>query len=206
MSVSFLHFQSLLRFYEEPNWLWRTNMVIIIDEIVFFQSQIFHEKWNSYVKFFLGLCFTPFKVDVTVITFLLSQIYVFANSYRLFNIPGRKWANYFQNFIYKFFKTYSQSSFVPSLVQIEQILNKLEKGVSGLRPATLFKKRLWHRCFLVNSETFLRSTFLQNTSGRLFLTFEGSFSMKNLKLGCINHNYYIFKNVLYNISLAWDSF
>ena len=29
-----------------------------------------------------------------------------------------------------------------------------------LRPATLFKKRLWHRCFPVNFEKFLRTSFL----------------------------------------------
>ena len=29
--------------------------------------------------------------------------------------------------------------------------------VAGLRPATLFKKRLWHRCFPVNFVKFLRT-------------------------------------------------
>ena len=41
--------------------------------------------------------------------------------------------------------------------------------VVGLRPATLFKKRLWHRCFPANSAKFLRTLFLQNTFGRLLL-------------------------------------
>ena len=41
--------------------------------------------------------------------------------------------------------------------------------VAGLRPATLLKKRLWHRCFPVNFVKFLRTSFLQNTSGRLLL-------------------------------------
>ena len=41
--------------------------------------------------------------------------------------------------------------------------------VTGLRPATLLKKKLWHRCFLVNFVKFLRALFLQNTSGRLLL-------------------------------------
>ena len=40
--------------------------------------------------------------------------------------------------------------------------------VASLRPATLLKKRLWHRCFPVNFERFLRTTFLQNTSGGCF--------------------------------------
>ena len=40
--------------------------------------------------------------------------------------------------------------------------------VAGLRPATLLKKRLWHRCFPVNFVKFLRNLFLQNTSGGCF--------------------------------------
>ena len=36
-------------------------------------------------------------------------------------------------------------------------------------PATLLKKRLWHRCFPVNFPKFLRTPFSQNTSGRLLL-------------------------------------
>ena len=41
--------------------------------------------------------------------------------------------------------------------------------VTHLRPATLLKKRLWHRCFPVNFAKFLRTSFLQNTSGRMLL-------------------------------------
>ena len=41
--------------------------------------------------------------------------------------------------------------------------------VAGLRPATLLKKKLWHRCFPVNFLKFLSAPFLQNTSGRLLL-------------------------------------
>ena len=32
--------------------------------------------------------------------------------------------------------------------------------VAGLRPKALLKKRLWHRCFLVNFAKFLRTSFL----------------------------------------------
>ena len=39
------------------------------------------------------------------------------------------------------------------------------------RPATLLKKRLWHRSFPVNFAKFLRIPFLRNTSGRLLLKF-----------------------------------
>ena len=38
--------------------------------------------------------------------------------------------------------------------------------VASLRPATLFKKRLWHRCFPVDFVKFLRTTFY--TSGGCF--------------------------------------
>ena len=31
--------------------------------------------------------------------------------------------------------------------------------VAGLKPATLLKKRIWHRCFPVNFEKFLRTSF-----------------------------------------------
>ena len=41
--------------------------------------------------------------------------------------------------------------------------------VAGLRPVTLLKKKLWHRCYPVNFAKFLKTPFLQNTSGRLLL-------------------------------------
>ena len=41
--------------------------------------------------------------------------------------------------------------------------------VPGLRPATLLKKRLWYRCYLVNVVKFLTTPFLQKTSERLLL-------------------------------------
>ena len=47
--------------------------------------------------------------------------------------------------------------------------------VSGVRPATLLKKRLWHGCFPVNFAKFSRTPFLQNTSGWLHLSFIVSF-------------------------------
>ena len=41
-----------------------------------------------------------------------------------------------------------------------------------LRPATLLKKRLWHRFFPVNFAEFLKTHFLRNTSGGLLLHME----------------------------------
>ena len=47
-----------------------------------------------------------------------------------------------------------------------------------MRPATLLKKRLWRRCFPVNFVKFLRTPFLQNTSGRLLLYKISSYFLK----------------------------
>ena len=41
--------------------------------------------------------------------------------------------------------------------------------VAGLRPATLLKMRLWHRCFTVSFVKFLRAPFLEKSFGRLLL-------------------------------------
>ena len=48
------------------------------------------------------------------------------------------------------------------------------KQAPGLRRATLLKKRLQHRCSLVNFAKFFRTPILQNTSGRLLLYVIGS--------------------------------
>ena len=37
--------------------------------------------------------------------------------------------------------------------------------VTSLKPATLLKKRIWHRCFPVNFRKFLETPFLYSTSG-----------------------------------------
>ena len=42
--------------------------------------------------------------------------------------------------------------------------------VAGLRPATLLKKRLRHRCFPVSFVKFLRTPLLENASGLLLLS------------------------------------
>ena len=67
------------------------------------------------------------------------------------------------------------------------------------RPATLLKKRLWHRCFHVNFAKFSRTSFLQNSSERLLLTYAKkipsifslcvkSFNVLNTKLSCVFSN------------------
>ena len=40
--------------------------------------------------------------------------------------------------------------------------------IAGLRPATLLKKSIWHRCLPLNFAKFLRTPFLKNTSDGCF--------------------------------------
>ena len=48
----------------------------------------------------------------------------------------------------------------------------------SLRPPTLLKKRLWHRCFPVNFAKFLRTTFLKNISGGCYEFLKNELSSK----------------------------
>ena len=51
-------------------------------------------------------------------------------------------------------------------------VRKLFQWISiGLRPLTLFKKSLQHRCFSANFAKFIRTSFLKNTSGQPLLDF-----------------------------------
>ena len=52
--------------------------------------------------------------------------------------------------------------------------------VAGLSPATLSKKRLWHRCFPVNFAKFLRTPFLTEHPRWLLLTVAVSVSVSTL--------------------------
>ena len=73
----------------------------------------------------------------------------------------------------------------------------------------LYQKRLWQRCFLMNFAKFLRTPFLQNTSGRLLL------SLRHEEI-CVRvtHNLkditgsttIVWKLILVNVTLTISSF
>ena len=61
--------------------------------------------------------------------------------------------------------------------------------VAGLRPATLLKRRLWHRCFPVNFVKFLRTPILTEHLWWLLLKLQTSFFCKKSSSGAyLNFN------------------
>ena len=68
----------------------------------------------------------------------------------------------------------------PGLSEIQRHLpevfykNRCIVSTLRLRPVTLSKDRLWHRCFPVNYATFLRAPFLQYAFGSLLLKIQNS--------------------------------
>ena len=67
----------------------------------------------------------------------------------------------------RLFNVYKKHS--PSQKMFLEISQNSQENTCSLRPATLFKKTLWRRWFPVNFAKFLRTAFLQNTSGQLIL-------------------------------------
>ena len=53
--------------------------------------------------------------------------------------------------------------------RVKVICSRYIPNTPGLRPVTLLKKRLWQRGFPENFVKYLKTPFLQNTSGRLLL-------------------------------------
>ena len=99
----------------------------------------------------------------------------YANKFCKCTIRNLSQAQHYLNFCYKN-RSSHQSCFVR-----KDILRNFAKftgkhlwqslflnKVAGLRPTSLLKKSLWHRCFSANFAKFLRTPFLQNTFGDCF--------------------------------------
>ena len=78
----------------------------------------------------------------------------------------------------------------------ESLFNK----VAGLRPATLLKKRLWHKCVPVNFAKFLRTPLLQNTSGWLLLIKLDDPNRRKMTLPCFELRW-----LLDGLNMSWHS-
>ena len=137
---------------------------------------------------------------------------LFCKSYYFLNISKVVWFIVFMmNPFLTVIKTYS---FVSPEAATRGVLYEkvfLEISRSCLRPATLLKKRLWHKCFPVNFVKFLRRSFLQSTSGGVvllvFLTSFGNLAWKVVNDYSIttNRKTKVRLNIQYNSKLYYYS-
>ena len=137
---------------------------------------------------------------------------LFCKSYYFLNVSKVVWFIVFMmNPFLTVIKTYS---FVSPEAATRGVLYEkvfLEISRSCLRPATLLKKRLWHKCFPVNFVKFLRRSFLQSTSGGVvllvFLTSFGNLAWKVVNDYSIttNRKIKVRLNIQYNSKLYYYS-
>ena len=76
----------------------------------------------------------------------------------------------------------------------------IKMQVLGLKPATLLKKRLLHKGFPANFAKFLRTPFLQNTSGWLLLTKLHDPNRRKMRLPCFELRW-----LLNGMNMPWHS-
>ena len=101
----------------------------------------------------------------------LEYVATFRATFLLKNFRSDTYVRHWQTFAIKFLQRYCRSSHQRCCVKIGVLRNfKKFTGkhqcqslffnkVSGLKPATLFKERLWRRCFPVSFVKFLRTPF-----------------------------------------------
>ena len=112
---------------------------------------------------------------------MLKSNFFSKNKHKEINKKKEKKSQTFSKKGYKFVKSFFQALFgyfIPEaatrgLLQKQAFLKISQSSQENKRPqpSTLLKQRLWHRFFPVNLAKFLRTPFLQKTSGRLLLSF-----------------------------------
>ena len=88
------------------------------------------------------------------------------NRYSVFFVFCFLFLLFFKNVSSKFKSSHWRCSVKKGVLKI---FTKFTGKHLWLSPATLLKRRLRHRCFPLNFVKFLRTAFLQNTSGQLLL-------------------------------------
>ena len=108
-------------------------------KLSFSQNQIFNKKWTSYANFFLVLCFNTIHGWHHIYYPIVVLNLVCLNSYRLFNVPGRKWwhqqkTNIFPKFLFisvtKLIFKVTCAKFASNWINIKQV----KKDVSMALP------------------------------------------------------------------------
>ena len=117
--------------------------------------------WDTSVKKLLSVCFTFFKkvgaltvaVAIHAWTPILEDDLEIGMQMHLQKQPPEV--------------LYKKSVFV-KLTGIHLLRSLFFNKIASLKPATLLKKRLQHKCFLLNFAKILRTPLLENTSGQTF--------------------------------------
>ena len=135
------------------SWFWFVNLIIstyggMIKQILF-EATIVH--WTV---FFLLLI----KFDIP---WFLDGVFCIISLFKVFLLKFQKQP---PEVFYKKSVLRNLTKFTGKHLCQSIFFNK----IAGLRPVTLLKKRLWHRCFSVNFAKLLRTPFLQSTSGGYF--------------------------------------
>ena len=133
-------------------WLWWSKLLVFVVKLLYesYDTAPFKHIFNTLRiqglfldKLKIAQVTIIFKEGVTSEIFNYRPIFVFSCCFKIIEciIFNRSFEN---------------------LIKIDLLYKK-----KRLWPVTLLKKSLWHRCFPVNFAKFLRTKFLQNTSGRL---------------------------------------
>ena len=122
------------------------------------------DKKIMYGWFAISPYHLQFTVQVSFSDIINFKFHIFDNHSPYFQLTDRIYT-YWYNL--KLTLRISFSKYVDSYFRTAEAVTRGVLLAAGLRPATLLKKRLWHRCFTVNFVKFLRTHFLQHTSGRL---------------------------------------
>ena len=123
----------------------------------------------------LSLEITMFAVNRISKTFLVSLVLV---TFVMTNLPEV----FFKKRCSQKFHKIDRKTPVP-----ETLFNK----VAGLRPATLLKKSLWHRCFPVNFVKFLRNLFQRASPDDCFQKTKICFKTKTKICFYVDFNQYV---------------
>ena len=131
-------------------------------------AKFFRVIFNPQLAWWLATCARKPKVPGSSLTLLSRELWIFVKEN-----PDRKKKKIRSTRPEVFCKKAVPNSFAKItgkyLCQCP-FFNKVE----GLRPTTLFKNRLWHRCFPLNFVKFITAALLQNTCKWLLREF-GSF-------------------------------
>ena len=94
--------------------------------------------------------------------------------------------------VYYYYVTYASKAVAKSC-SIKKAFLKISQNLQEIACArvSFLKKRLWHRCFLVNFAKFLRTSFLTEHLRWLLLTFQSESTLYSFRTSCSKQAQYL---------------